>query len=161
MIALFRHGTCSTRRPRVQEALGKETNSVILFYAAQNNLVVENLERQLSSYRVTRCRSFEILEKRLRCPRHKLEIVLVVVGDELEMYRIEDIQELTRDLRLVLVLPGRDSKMVAHAHNLAPRFIAYADHGFEQIGAVLKKMLSGPKPGLMASNIAMAKFQSR
>lgn len=144
----------------MHEALGKETGSVIIFYAAQNNRVVETLERQLSQYCVSRCRSFETLEKRLRRPGHRLEIVLVVVSDEVEMYRVEDIQELTRDLRLVLVLPGRDSKMVAHAHKLAPRFIAYADHGFDQIGAVLKKMLGGHRPGLIEDTIAMAEFQS-
>jgi hypothetical protein len=116
---------------------------VILFYAAQNNQVVETLKRQLEKYRVVRCRSFTTMEKRLRRPRHGLEIVLAVVNDVKEMGCIEEIQALMRDLKLVLVLPERDSKMVSQAHNLAPRFIAYADNDVEQVGAVINKMTKG------------------
>ena len=114
---------------------------MILFYAVQNNRVVERLEQQLAEYSVVRCRSFSTMEKRLRKPRHGLEIALVVVDDLEEITRIEELQGLLRDLRLVLVLPDRGSKMVSHAHKLTPRFIAYADHGCDQIGAVVKKMM--------------------
>jgi len=121
---------------------------VILFYAAQDNQVVETMERQLAEYRVARCRSFSTVQKRLRKPRHGLEIVLVVVNRLEELDHIQEIQALMRDLRLVLVLPGRDSKMVSQAHRLAPRFIAYADHGFDQVGAVMNKMIQGSRSKL-------------
>jgi len=121
----------------------KEAEPVILFYAAQNNQVVKTLERQLAEYRVARCRSFSTMEKRLKKPRHGLEIVLMVVDRFEELDHVHENQALMRDLRLVLVLPDRDSKMVSQAHKLTPRFIAYADHGFEQIGAVMEKMVHG------------------
>ena len=118
---------------------------MILFYAAQNNQVVETIERQLAQYRVARCRSLNTVEKRLKKPLHGLEIVLLVVNRFEELDHIQEIQALMRDLRLVLVLPDRDSKMVSHAHKLAPRFIAYADNGVEQIGAVIRKMVQGSR----------------
>ena len=113
---------------------------MILFYAAQDNLIVKTLERQMAGYKVARCRAFSTMERRLRKPNHGLEIVLMVVEDSKEMGGIEEIQGLLRDLRLVLVLPGRDTELVSQAHKLAPRFIAYADHDTEQVGAVMKKM---------------------
>jgi hypothetical protein len=113
---------------------------VILFYAAQDNQIVQTLERQLAEFRVARCRAFSAMESRLRKPNHGLEIVLMVVADLKEMGGIEAIEGLMRDLRLVLVLPDRDAELVSQAHKLAPRFIAYADQGTEQIGAVMKKM---------------------
>jgi hypothetical protein len=113
---------------------------VILFYADQDNQIVQTLERQLAEFRVARCRAFSAMESRLRKPNHGLEIVLMVVEDLKEMGGIEEIEGLMRDLRLVLVLPDRDAELVSQAHKLAPRFIAYADQGTEQIGAVMKKM---------------------
>ncbi len=132
---------------------------MILFYAAQNNQVIDTVERQLAEYRVARCRSFSTMEKRLKKPRHGLEIVLAVVNRFEELDHIQEIQALMRDLRLVLVLPNRDSKMVSHAHKLAPRFIAYADHGFEQIGAVVKKMVQGSRSKLALPAMALAERQ--
>ena len=134
---------------------------MILFYAAQNNPVIETVERQLAEYRVARCRSFNTVEKRLRKPRHGLEIVLVVVNRFEELDHVQEIQALMRDLRLVLVLPDRDPGMVSHAHKLAPRFIAYADHGFEQIGAVMKKMVQSSKRQLTMPAMALADQQTR
>jgi len=128
---------------------------VILFFAAQNNRVVEALEHQLSDFKVARCRSFNTLEKRLRKPRHGLAIALMVVDDFSELTRIEEIQSLMRDLRLLLVLPSRDARMVSHAHRLAPRFIAYADHGCDQIGAVIKKMTGASKPAALNTKMAL------
>jgi hypothetical protein len=117
---------------------------VILFYAAQTNPIVEMLEKQLAGYKVARCRTFDTMKKRLRKPRHGLEIALVVVENIQEIASMAEIQGLVRDLRLVLVLPERNPHMVSQAHKLAPRFIAYADLGPEQIVAVLKKM-TGPR----------------
>jgi hypothetical protein len=129
---------------------------VILFYAAQNNQVVDTLERQLAEYKVARCRAFSTLERRLRKPNHGLEIVLAVVNDLKEMGAIEEIQGLMHDLRLILVLPERDAKMVSQAHKLAPRFIAYADHGTEQVGAVMTKMTRGYRDKSAMSALALA-----
>ncbi len=96
------------------------------------------------------------MENRLRKPRHGLEIVLVVVDRIEELDQIQDIQALMRDLRLVLVLPDRDSQMVSYAHRLAPRFIAYDDHGLEQVGAVIKKMVQSNRRQLTPAAMALA-----
>ena len=114
---------------------------MILFYAAEENQVVQTLEAQLASYSVVRCRSLENLASRLRRPGHGLYVALVVVSAESEMAAINDLGALLRDLRLIIVLPNRDDAIVAWAHTLGPRFIAYADNGYAHVGAVLSKMI--------------------
>lgn len=131
---------------------------MILFYAAQTNRVVEMLEQQLARYKVARCRTFDTMKKRLRKPRHGLEIALVVVENIQEIASMEEIQGLVRDLRLVLVLPERNPHMVSQAHKLTPRFIAYADLGPEQIVAVLNKMAEPMRRQQVVSSMVMADF---
>ena len=114
---------------------------MILFYAAENSRVVESLKSLLAVWPVKRCRSIQALVSSLRKPCHGIKIGLLVVGSSEEMFQIMGHQDLIRDLRLVLVLPERDPRMVVMAHKLAPRFIAYADNGYEQIGAVLGRMI--------------------
>lgn len=131
---------------------------MILFYAAQTNRIVETIEQQLAGYKVARCRTFKTMEKRLRKPRHGLEIALVVVENIQDIASIEEIQGIMRDLRLLLVLPERHPHMVSQAHRLAPRFIAYADLGPEQIVAVLKKMAEPMRCQQVGSAMAAADF---
>ena len=120
---------------------------MILFYAAENNRVVETLQQivaeHLPSRHLIQCRSLQILEQRLRRPRHDIEIVLTLVSDAIEMRQLNAMRPLLLDLRLVMVLPGRDPDIITWAHKMGPRFITYADNGYEQVGPVLEKML-GP-----------------
>ena len=120
---------------------------MILFYSAHNNRAAEIVEQQLAEFKTVRCRSFETMDRRLRKPRHGLEVVLVMAVHLQEMVFVEEIQGLLRDLRLVLILPDRDAKMVAQAHKLSPRFIAYADQSLDQIGAVMKRMMGTKRLG--------------
>jgi phosphohistidine phosphatase SixA len=113
---------------------------MILFYAHHKDRVVETLEEMLAEHKFESFRSVSSLAKRLCKPCHGLAIALLIVRDSEEMIRIAEIQNLIRDLRLVLVLPGHDPEMVSLAHSLVPRFIAYADNGFEQAAAVVCKM---------------------
>jgi hypothetical protein len=129
----------------------KGDQPMILFYAANEDRVVEALERQIADFSVVRCRSFDTMAKRLRRPRHGLHVALAVVSGQGDIERLDSIRGLLRDLRLVVVLPGRDETIVSWAHKLGPRFIAYADGGYEQVGAVLKKMMTvaSRKPALV------------
>ncbi len=120
---------------------------MILFYAVGNSPVVENLSRLLAVHPVKRCRSINAMAQCLKKPCHGLEVALVAVRSAEDLVRIIKIRDLMRDLRLVLVLPGRDAETVAWAHKLGPRFIAYADNGYEQVGAVLDKMMQSKRTG--------------
>lgn len=123
---------------------------MLLFYASQRNQAVEVLEgivsKMLPAHKVMYCSVIDAVEKRLRRPRQNLELLLVSVQDAIEMARLTQMRALLLDMRLILVLPQRDEAMVAWAHKLGPRFIAYADIGVEQVAPVLEKMLSNLRP---------------
>ncbi len=70
-----------------------------------------------------------------------MEVALMIVRNSKELDRIDAVHNLVRDLKLILVLPGHDHAMVARAHRLGPRFVAYADNGYNQVAIVLEKML--------------------
>jgi DNA-binding NarL/FixJ family response regulator len=127
--------------------LGKkgQKSHMMLFYAAEKNRAVENLEKvlaeQLPVQRVICCTTMEAFEKRLRRPHRDVGIVLISVCDAIEMVRLYQLRPILLDMRLLLILPTRDAATVAWAHKLGPRFIAYADSSVKQIAAVLDKML--------------------
>ncbi len=123
---------------------------MILFYAHQNDRVVETLQKLLAGQKIERFRSIASIAKRLSRPCHGLEIALVVIREMDEIIQIAEIQYLLRGLRLVVVLPVHDSEMVSMAHRLGPRFIAYADNGFEQAVAVIRKMAETSQNGVCA-----------
>jgi hypothetical protein len=45
-----------------------------------------------------------------------------------------------------LVLPNHDRLTVSRGHSLGPRFMTYADTSFDEICAVLKKMILADPP---------------
>ena len=122
---------------------------MILLYAAEKNRVVESLEQvvteTLTGHPLVQCRSLSVLEQRLRRPCHDVDVLLISVGDAIEMRQLIAMRALLLDTRLVLVLPEPDPDIIVWAHKLSPRFIAYADTGCEQVGAVLDKMLNAGK----------------
>jgi hypothetical protein len=118
---------------------------MILFYAQQNDRVVETLQKLLAGLKIERFQAVASIAKRLSRPCHGLEIALLVIHAKDEMIQIAEIDNLIRSLRLVIVLPCHDSEMVSMAHKLGPRFIAYADNGFEQAVAVIRKMAETSK----------------
>jgi hypothetical protein len=128
--------------------MGKEIAAMMLFYGAERNPAVKPLKAMLAGHvpagRMSAFRSLPAFARRLRKPRLDLDIVLIAVETPAEMARIEEVRHLLSDLRLVLVLPAHHPEAIAWAHKMTPRFIAYADNGFEQIGAVLGKMLHRP-----------------
>ena len=119
---------------------------MILLYVADRHQALEQVERLVAEYAfgrpVIHCRSLSALEMRLRRPHHLIELVLICVGDSMEMVRLTEMRPLLLDSRLVMVLPSHDVDMVAWAHKLGPRFIGYADSGCQAAGAVLDKMLN-------------------
>lgn len=118
---------------------------MILFYAAEKSRVIEVVEGIMADRSigvpVIHCPRLALLEQRLRRPHHDVQMVLICVGDAIEMRQLSEMRPLLLDMRLMLVLPDRSKDIVAWAHKLSPRFIAYADNGHEVVGAVLQKMI--------------------
>jgi hypothetical protein len=122
---------------------------MILFYAAERDRVVTTLEgimaERLPQRHLVHCRSLALLDKRLRRPSHNVEILLLYIANAIEIRHLSAMRPLLADMSLVVVLPDHNADIIAWAHKLSPRFIAYADDGLTQAGAVLEKMLQARK----------------
>lgn len=118
---------------------------MILFYAANGHEMKKSIPHLLVenqfNHPVMPFDSLDALEMRLRRPHLDVEIILICVGDAIEMVKLTQMRGLLIDKRIVMVLPRREPDMVAWAHKLGPRFIAYADTGENQVADVLGKML--------------------
>ena len=123
---------------------------MILFYASSDNQLKDGIHQLMVGHQVHRSvvsfDSLEALEARLRRPHHDIDLIVICVGDAIEMVKLTQMRSLLIDLRIVMVLPHRDADMIAWAHLLGPRFIAYAEDGVRQVGSVLEKMLGKMRP---------------
>lgn len=118
---------------------------MLLLYAKAENGVSQALEPILNGrppdVRLETYADLDDLFDRLRKPRLNLKIGILSIGSETELDRLIIIRELLSDMRLVMVLPDKDPQTVAKAHALAPRFITFADAGFQPLVSVVSKMM--------------------
>lgn len=93
--------------------------------------------------------NIEGLSTRLRAPQVSavVGILLALTETDEELLRIVGISSLLSDVRLILILPDRDDRTVAIGHMLHPRFLSYADADFQDVAAVLVKMISSLSGG--------------
>jgi len=92
-------------------------------------------------------RDMNSLTRRLHQPRGMLRIAVLFAGTRKDLDDILSIQDLLRDLRKIIVLPDSKENTIGKGHALRPRYLTYADSDFEDLRAVLMKML-----GLTNSN---------
>ena len=65
---------------------------------------------------------------------------MVFVIDENDIDRLLALKPLFDDIRLILILPGREKKLVALGLGLNPCFVGYSDSDPADIALVLKKI---------------------
>jgi hypothetical protein len=68
-------------------------------------------------------------------------IAVILATNQQELEEFVFLHELLDGLPIILVLPDRGRDTITKGHALYPRFLSYADAGFEDVAAVLKKML--------------------
>lgn len=118
----------------------------LLIYASPLNLTGRNLQKRIKSVIAdadsTYCSSLKALDEFLRQPIGASPIGILMPSDEGELAVLVGMRHLLRDMRLILVLPGKRTTGAGSfsAHLLRPRFISYADGDLGDITAVLCKM---------------------
>ena len=69
-------------------------------------------------------------------------IAVLSVTNREELMSILSISYLFRDIRIILITPNREADTIALAHQLRPRFLSDMNSDFEEVAAVLKKMVN-------------------
>jgi hypothetical protein len=84
--------------------------------------------------------NFSRLDFRLRHPTGNEDIVLLCASTFKDLDELISNCYLLNNLRLILILPDRETETVARGHLLRPRFMSYPDNDFSDVALVLKKM---------------------
>lgn len=121
----------------------------LLVYAAKSGGVAQHLQQVIEEIvpkkNLEIYRNFNSLSYRLQQPMNGLEIAILLADSDQNLTDFLALQDLLSDIRIILVLPDREPSTFAKAHILGPRFMTYADSDFEDVKAVLGKMLSDLK----------------
>ena len=128
----------------------------LLIYASALSPVSRSLDALIRSMamdiQTACCSSLEELDDFLRQPATSRPIGLLLPSNDGELAALIGVRHLFRDMRLILLLPGRQEPADRHPnpHKLHPRFIGYADGDLSTITAILSKM-NRQAPGRIAS----------
>jgi len=86
-------------------------------------------------------RNIDSLSHRLQQPRNNLSVAVLMAKSREELTNILSIRHLLSDIRIILILPDSESDTISKGHSLFPRFLTYANSDFEEVKAVVSKML--------------------
>jgi hypothetical protein len=94
---------------------------------------------------VESCGSLNGLGERLRQPRGRPGVIVLLPGSREDILDLLSMASLFDGLRLVVALPDRDADTVTKGYALGPRFLTYSDGGLADIAAVIEKMCNGAR----------------
>lgn len=118
---------------------------MVIAYSSLKNNSNEKIRSTLCEYLAENeyelYRNIRTLSGRLRQPGNGWHIALLSAENEEELEEILSINGLFTGIRILLVLPYRNQKMISKGFQLFPRLITFTDGNFEELGAVLDKMI--------------------
>ena len=106
-----------------------------------NRQFLEVLEGLRAETHVELYNGFDSLAKRFSRPFRKANIFVLVAADRLELKKIVSLRTYLLDMPVVLILPDGEKNTFKEGHSLYPRFISYLESSFDDVAAVLKKMI--------------------
>ena len=119
----------------------------LLVYAAKSGGVAQHLqqviEETVPKKNLQIYRNFNSLSYRLQQPMNGLKIAILLADSDQDLTDFLSLQDLLSELRIILILPNREAGTFEKAHILGPRFMTYTDSDFEDVKAVLSKMING------------------
>lgn len=91
-------------------------------------------------------RTIDNLPARFRQLDNTPSIAVLVAFTRKELSDLLSIRSLLADIPTILVVPDRKEETIAMGHTFYPRFLSFADRGFEDVIAVLRKILGNRQP---------------
>ena len=117
----------------------------ILFYAGAGAAKgLQGVVAKLSLYMEV-CRNLVNLLERLRHPFEDPTIAVLVADSRECLDELFVLRHLFRRVRIILVLPDRESDTISKGHALHPRFLTYIDSDPLEVALVLGKMTERAK----------------
>jgi len=116
----------------------------LLFYTSRDDSRLKLLAHRLGRERrivVESCLDISSLERSLRKSGNDLTLAVLLTTSHEELQELLTLRPLLNDIPLILILPDSNKDTVAKGHILAPRFLTDLQNKFNEIYAVLNKML--------------------
>ena len=90
----------------------------------------------------------EGLTQRLRRPHNGLEVAVLLASGREELRELQALDPMLENLRIILILPDIAPLTIALAHSLRARYVADIHGDFQDVAAVLQKILAASRnPG--------------
>lgn len=86
------------------------------------------------------------LAGRLSKPASGLKVAVLLAAGRGKLRELQALDRMLESLRLILILPDTAPDTIAQAHSLRPRYVTDIHSDFQDVCAVLRKMLVRPKP---------------
>lgn len=117
----------------------------LLMYSNGNEAIAKRLLASVSGpaneHEIEIYRTIVELRRRLVQRRGDLSAVVLCACTTEDLNEIAGLGDLLHGLRIILILPDRNSNTLAKGLALRPRFFSFADTDFKDVSSVLVKML--------------------
>jgi len=124
--------------------LGERISTMLLLYLPEEKEAEKRLlkvaRHAVPRQKIEICRSFQMLEERLRQPVFNISAVVLFVPTSEDLEGVLLFKESFWDLRIIIILPDAEQDTIKKAHSLRPRFVTWADDDFTGVGIILKRM---------------------
>ncbi len=119
--------------------------SVILYSIAKDKAgkrLQRAMEMLIPKENIEVCSTFNSLSLRLHRPLDNIRQVVLNASSKKDLLDIISLRDILWNVRVILVLPDRDTATTSMGHLLRPRLISYADSDFLEVFAVLGRMMA-------------------
>ncbi len=128
-----------------------------LYYATESSEAGDRLQRLLETIvspeqRVI-CRSREEFFSNLRQPSATTGFFILLATTKEELNEFFIMRKQFSYLRIILILPDRSNESIAKGNALHPRYLDFIDSDFQDVCAVMRKMMRQQKEGSEAGDL--------
>jgi hypothetical protein len=118
--------------------------TVILYSISEDNAgkrLQRAMEMLIPRGSIEVCSTFDALSIRLHRPLDDVRLVVLNASSKQDLTDILTMQDILWNVRVILVLPDRDTATISMGHLLRPRLISYVDSDSLEVFAVLSRIV--------------------
>lgn len=108
--------------------------------------LTEAVAAVLPKKEVEMVQTLDTLSDRLQQPLNGLELAVLLSANRRQLMDFLNLSPLLDRLRIILILPDNKPLTISLGHSLQPRFVTYIHSDFQDVAAVLQKILKS-SPG--------------
>jgi len=110
-------------------------------YRGSGERLLRIIESVVSKTNIEIISNIDALSKALCQPRCSAAIAILFTSSGEDLLDILPLRDLMLDIKIILVLPNSDPDTVSKGHILRPRFMSDCHGNFQEVAAVLKRMI--------------------